>query len=91
MCCSLSDGEITGQRYEHISLERNVQFASPVAVDVNAEEDEEEFFKEVDGFIEAGGTTDYESAFTLLRKKERQVSLLCQVSSFFSSLFTRVS
>lgn len=66
-----------GRQNGQASLERYVQFASPVSVEVNEEENEEEneedFLKQIDDFIAAGGKEDYDSAFSLLRQKEKKV------------------
>lgn len=62
-----------GRQNGQASLERYVQFASPVSVEVDEEESEEDFLKQIDDFITAGGKEDYDSAFSLLRQKEKKV------------------
>ena len=62
-----------GRQDGQASLERNVQFASPVSVEIAVEEGEEDFLKEIDDFITAGSKADYESAFRLLRRNEKKV------------------
>ena len=62
-----------GRQNGQASLERYVQFASPVSVEVDEEESEEDFLKQIDDFIAAGGKEDYDSAFSLLRQKEKKV------------------
>ena len=63
-----------GRQNGQASLERYVQFASPVSVEVDEEENEEDFLKQIDDFIAAGGKEDYDSAFSLLRQKEKKVN-----------------
>lgn len=69
----LSDLELVGRQNGQVSVERNVQFASPVSVDVDAEGSEEVFLQEIDDFIAAGSKEDYARAYSKLRQNERKV------------------
>lgn len=82
----LSDQEIMGRQNGQASLERYVQFASPLSVQMDADESAEHFFQEVDGFIESGGKTDYENAFSLLKQKERRMMLNADFQWRFSKV-----
>ncbi|XP_076442855.1 regulator of microtubule dynamics protein 1-like [Babylonia areolata] len=79
----LSDQEVTGRQN---GLERNVQFASPVSVEMDGDESDEQFFKEIDGFIAAGSKADYESALSLLKMKEKKMALDAEFQWRFSKV-----
>ena len=58
-----------------------------MSVEVDEEANEEDFLKQIDDFIAAGGKEDYDSAFSLLRQKEKKVmnQISCEYTCILSN------
>lgn len=66
-----SSGDIISR---HDSLERNVQFATPLVV--SYDEEDEEFFREIDELL-AGSKAQIKQAYCELQERQRNVSTMC--------------